>query len=311
MERFISEYSTSRGTVLDFLADNTIIQPSLFEFCSAFNLRIDAVSGGHVRLLTLSGLEAGVFSLQRDGNGSYYLFSSKLIQKEKASRRSSRSERDASKITGLITALKKNKEAPVDAEIIKRYKSGIMYAVSSIAASESRGGSFSMSTAEELAAAEFILGLRDEVSFNSTRESIRNKYDEYQKQISGKTQALRTAQRYARGCTLIGVRMSEALDRAHYLVAKVDFDMTLNPAAPASYQLRYQTPLTRYQSLAQVEGLSTTVPILRTYFESLPGHKKTNELCVPHDDKYYPDIDVATGFHYNDYLWVLIPNEGE
>ena len=311
MERFISEYSTSRGTVLDFLADNTIIQPSLFEFCSAFNLRIDAVSGGHVRLLTLSGLEAGVFSLQRDGNGSYYLFSSRLIRKEKASRRSARSERDASKITGLITALKKNKEAPVDAEIIKNFKSGIAYAVSAIATSGVRGGSFSMSTAEELAAAEFILGLRDEVSFNSIRESIRNKYDEYQKQISGKTDALRATQRYARGCTLIGVRMSEALDRAHYLVAKVDFDTTLNPDTPASYQLRYQTPLTRYQSLAQVEGLSTTVPILRTYFESLPGHRKTNELGVPHDDKYYPDIDVATGFHYNDYLWVLIPNEGE
>lgn len=311
MERFISEYSTSRDAVLDFLADNTIIQPSLFEFCSAFNLRIDAVSVGHFRLLTLSGLEAGTFSMQRDGEGTYYLFSSKLIQKEKASRRSSRSDRDASKITGLITALKKNKEAPVDAEIIKRYKSGVMFALQSIMASASRSASFTMSSAEELAVAEFVLGLRDEVSFNSTRESIRNKYDEYQKQISDKGGALRTAQRYAEGCTLIGVRMSETLDRAHYLVSKVKFDTSSNHINPTAYQLQYQTPLTRYQSLAEVEGVNTLVPIFRTYFESLSNHKKINELYVPQDDKYYADIDVATGYATNDYVWVLIPDQGE
>ena len=68
----------------------------------------------------------------------------------------------------------------------------------------------------------------------------------------------------------------------------------------------FHTPLKRYSSLMDCPEIAPHVPIIAAWASGMTHADKTNELNLPRADKYYEDIDVASGYQSRE-SWHLIP----
>ena len=306
IENIISPFA-DREKTWTHLNNHINLTQFALEFCHAFNVKVgvnEMARGGSLRVYTPNGFEAGILFTNSDREGLFYVYKSELIQKSKSSKRSGRDERDGSRPASVIAAVKRNKEQPDEKALIENEKPSMKYAINAITYSTNRVPTISLTASEALAAVEYILGVKDGLAFAATKDTLEDKYNEYQRKLETSDMSHVTQKRFMEGCHIIGIRRRPEA-ASYYLVGEAKF-----ADVNGQYQADIQGSLKRYATLADHPELCTVAPIIRTYFQGRPN-KENNDLGVPQNDAYYEDIDVATGYQSGAMTWVLIPKRGE
>lgn len=304
MIQIISQFADATK-VQDTLNGDPNLTKLAYEMCNNFNLKLSQSRTG-LRLLTPEGLNAGRISAQKERNHKksedeiVYYYSSETIKKDKGSVRSDRRTRDSTSIASLIRTIKKNNEAPTADAILKSYGRGMAYAFTST----SRGsGNASISLSGDIIHSLVLnhLGI-DTTSIHHHTNAIREAHIQYERSMNVNRNAAKTFNRFCRGVKLVGA--IDELDDRHYLVGVATYD-------PAKSEVKIQAPLKRYNTLRECPDLATDLPIIRAYTEGTSEFDANNDFGLPWRDKYYEEIDVATGYTDRNSLWVGIPLEHE
>lgn len=313
IENIISPFA-DREKTLNHLNNHINLTQFALEFCHAFNVKVgvhDWGRSGSLRVYTPNGFEAGILFTNTDREGLFFVYKSELVNKQKASKRSSRDERDGSKPASVIAAVKRNKEQPDEKALIEEQKPAMKYAINAITYSANRAPTISLTASEALAAVEYILGVKDGLAFAATKDVLEDKYNEYQRKLESADSSHVTQKRFMEGCHIVGIRRGHTNttdgtpSAFYYLVGEAKFALV-----NGQIQTDIQGSLKRYATLADHPELCTVAPIIRTYFQGRPN-KENNELGISQNDAYYEDIDVASGYQGSNMTWVLIPKRGE
>lgn len=305
-QRFLSEFADTN--LVEQTLDN---QPRLanlaFEFCSKFNTKLiehpaaHASGGtpGKIHVITNSGITIGALSVGEDSDGEYYVYHSNFISKERSSKRSDSRSRDAGKISTLLRALANNKDIPPEQIVMTKLTGGLRYAYRAIDSS----GRARLEVTNDLAItmAEYILKINED-NLTNNLEDLRVRYDDYAKQKAKNERGRALSKRFAEGSTSICIFTTGRAP--YYVVCDSAYDEKKD-------DITFTGAPKRVKSLSEVPELVSDVAIIKAYFDT---HKNehdagNNELGVPRRDKYYEDIDIATGYSESDLMWVIIPKK--
>lgn len=280
------------------------------EINASFGLQVGGVSFVNtikpsVRFVTAEGILCGSGSVSRDGakNGSAvyrYYVTLPTISKEKASANSDRRTRDSVNLPALIRAIKKNAEEPTDSTLIKTFNDGMKYTMKAVASAGKGHPRMSFDTNLCLSVAKFILGVDSSLS-DVYISHLKDKFDQFQSEMQSFEAVNADYARYARGVTLVCINTVD--DKPHYLVCEATFNTDDD-------RFELHGGLKRYNSLAD-SPLASTATMIKTYFQGTLHYDGTNDLGVIMSDKYYPDIDISTGYINRGELWVAIPKHSQ
>lgn len=304
---FISQYAKDESKIQAVVERFPELGRAAAEMCHAFGLKVDV--NVHlpdtiptINLLTNDGFAAGVLSQKSmygspRGKDDYFHYTSGLVCKERASARSDKMSRDATKVTGIINALKKNREAPTPENISRLWSQSLRYAFTTIR--ESRRGSYRIDLTDEQKLSLLKLFIDgDKMSVEANRENLQRVYDEYRQNIASVKDLEATTQRFSEGCTAIGV-----------LPNPVDHESVIYVVGDATYDDKTGETKTqnarRYETLSD-SPVSTEAVIMRTYAQGQNWFDSDNELGVPMRDMYIEDLDMSMGY-INGNRWLIIP----
>jgi hypothetical protein len=301
---YISQFANAEATQKQ-MDDNPKLKSLAMQVCHEFNLRVHQHKELHkLEILTEQGLPVGniaVIKDYRDGEFYYEVSMPDIITKEKSSARSDRNSRDSDKVATLLKSIKKNKEIPTLEKLTKNYLQCLFYALQRVG--EAHNPSISIHNDVALSAIKFALGI-DTMEVQLHTAKLQETYDQYMKSVSELSNAKDNQARYLKGCTAIGIaggRWSDS-NAPYYLVGNVGADENGN--------LAFQGNLTRYATLTDTEH-APTAAMIRTYMQGNKNGSGNNDLGVPWSDRYYNEIDIATGYTGNTGLWTLIPKHAE
>lgn len=307
----VSQFADRERTE-NVLSNNEMLRRFAREFCREFGTKVmehkdfsDRYPNNKLRLLTVSGMEAGFISIERynGDDENHYNVTMPTIRKEKASKRSDRGARDSDKLLTLFRVLKKNKEEPTDAKLLSQYRPSIRYALDRIireSAPEIR-----IDNAVTLATVKLALGIDNgEVQFHTSK--LQKAYRKYMQQKEKFDNAANDRKRFDKGFYAVGVMHANRYN-AHYLVTEGEGGVDEH----GNTCTVIQPTVTRYTSLAD-SPLAVTAMMIRAYGEGQNWDGEDKDIKLPWADKYYPDIDIATGYSGRDLgVWLLIPKHGE
>lgn len=305
----ISQFADQERTE-NILANNDMLRRFAHEFCHTFGTKVrqeknyaDQYLNNILNILTASGLEAGkigIYRHQGESENHYRVTMPQVIRKEKSSRRSGKDERDSDKLTTLFRALEKNKEIPTDEKIMRVYKGPMRYALGRV--KDRREANISLSQDTIINMASFVMKGIDQLRSDTTNE-VAAAYATYLKAKSKQDEGIKEFERFSKGFHVVGVMGS--VDK-YYLVTEGTATGTEND------EIHIQPNVTRYQSMAD-SPLAATAMMIRTYAEGkLNVDTDANDFRLPWGDKYYSDIDIATGYSGREQgLWIVIPKHGE
>ena len=134
----------------------------------------------------------------------------------------------------------------------------------------------------------------DKVSVETYRKDVEAAYAGYLDRLAKFDEAKQSLKRFDNS-TAIGI-VPDGNNNWFYIIA----DASDSPSVDAL------TNWKRYNTLYN-SPLAADAAMIRTYME---GRMKTgeNELKLPFEDKFYPDIDISVGYSSTQHgLWVLIP----
>lgn len=229
----------------------------------------------------------------------FYYYSSRAVSKEKSSKRTGRNTRDASKITGLISAIKKYKDGPDQAKNARLmdFAAGIRTALNPVSSKHERNINVEVEPNIVTQLVEQYLGV-GEVSF-TLKDEIKKKHDEYLKKVAGQKELLSDVQRYKRGCKAIGI-LSGVLegDKPVYATARVIFNERT--------ELNYTEPLQLHETLSGTD-YAADAAMIRTFMRNNSRYDPENEIGVGFGDHYYKEMDFSMGYTRRGEQWVLIP----
>jgi hypothetical protein len=276
------------------------------EFCHAYNLRVINVANVNsrrevARLVTDGGINCGSVSVEYEGDNKYtYRASFNTINKDRASAKSERNVRDSNKISNLIRALKKNKEEPTEEALVKSMRRDITSPFSSVESDVRYGGpTISMPQEMQKAVMNFVLGI-DTVGMNAYIDDLKAIHSKYQSEIKSHEEKTSDSKRFKRGATVIG-HVTQHPSDPHYLVADVSMG--------SDGMFTFHTPLKRYNTLKEL-SIAPVVMMVNTFMQSRPDYNRDNEFGLSVRDKYYPELDISTGYtSHNNPFWIAIPKE--
>lgn len=308
MEHLISQFCSVPDKVVDMLSKSSEFKRAALDVAKAFNLKLSLNKDATYRdflfmnYTTNTGLPAGKLMYtrmygRRGGSDMYYSFRSPVISKENRGL-SSREQRDALKITGLISALRKNDESPTDEKVLKDIAHhGLRYAFSAVNERSLRRPTVSADSEVIVALIKHLIE-SDKVTVERHRDVIEQKYREYQDALEELKSAKQDTSRFVNGCTAVGcIPRSEYSDQ-FYIVADVAWDPKTGPVVH-SYR--------RYATLAD-SPVATDAVIIRTYAQDKEFFHSDNELGLRPMDKFLSDIDVSVGFQdHGRGVWALLP----
>lgn len=306
--------------ISDFVDDRVAFQSKVEEkvtppllnaaltFAGTYGLRIHGVLSDCVSFVTMSGLPAGELSYRKDCTrksknplGTFFHYHSRLISKERSTGRSDRYARDSDKVTGIISALKKNKEEPRDEALLGRFVNSMRYAFSS-ANPSTNPPTISLGYAETLALVKLFID-NDKETAENYRENVEKAYSTYLDKFAKMKDARANLSRFQKGCHAIGI-IPEGFggqSGTYYLVGDAEYDTVTNGYVLKNYK--------RLKTLANTP-LAADAAIIRTYAQGMPWYSSDidNELGLPPRDSYLEDIDVAIGYsNAESGMWALIP----
>lgn len=311
MENFISHIADRDRTMKFFESDNArmpLLRNLVREFCYTFNVKMGFLASKdsdapeflyhgspYIPVYTAEGMPCGTLRVKNDHDGDFYLFTSSVISKEKASSRSDRNTRDSTTIKGLINAIKRNKEIPTLEHCLSRYRYGIGDALRSTSRGSDRP-SISLSTESVVELIKMYTGETTHVTVHD--DAIRKAYSDYIAQLAKNSEMEKTFNRFREGCKAIGIINTD--EKPIYVVGDICW---------VEDNVRF-IDVTVHKSLSENERVAGDAAMIRTYMQGNNG-TTDNELGVRTTDRYYADIDIATGYSNHECVWVLIPNRGE
>lgn len=311
MENLISHIADRDRTMKFFESDNArvlLLRNLVREFCYTFNTRVGFLASKDsdgsealyrnqptIPVYTIEGMPCGTLRVKFDHEGDFYAFNSSMVCKEKASARSDKYTRDSTTVKGLINAIKRNKEIPSLEGCMTRYKYGIGDALRATSRGIDRPN-INLSSEAMLELVKMYLGETTYVMPHD--DSIRKAYSDYLEKAATNSEMEKNFNRFKEGCKGIGVLSTD--EKPIYLVS----DITWVGDTPNV------TNITIHKSLSENERVAGDAMMIRTFMQGNNG-TSDNELGVRTSDRYYADIDVATGYNNHECVWVLIPNRGE
>lgn len=217
---------------------------------------------------------------------------------KKVSQNGSKSSRVGTSISGVIRTIRKHNEVPTAERLIKDMLPGLNYAFTSIVSAVRSQPTIALSGDLAVACIRSILGVDSKLAYSYTAE-LQELFSEYQSKMKTFNSATDDLHRYEKGCLAIGIDQSAGYGKpASYIIGRAS-------------RVNGVPHLENLQRLDTLEGhpLSDVFMMIRTYMQSQPNHDQYNELYVPRNDKYYPDIDISTGYLQSTLFWVIIPDE--
>lgn len=282
------------------------------EFCATTKLKVAYANemGDRVWFHTANGFYGG--DLQFLPNGTMndrskprYIYTGPFVHKEKASANSNRNQRDSEKITGILSALRRNEEIPEERDIFSEFMPGISYGFNSCTQHKPKP-SINLDSDETYALIEFYLNNNPTFAAQH-RNRLESKYESYLDELDKIKDAKANLTRFAKGSKIIGIIPDPAPTGVgapdyYYVVGEAMLDGAQSDAVVL------QSPLERYDSLS-TSPVAADAAIIRTYTTGKSWFAKDNELGIPMGDKYYEDIDVGVGYASHETgWWVVIPN---
>lgn len=278
------------------------------EFCHAFNVKVthDALKDQSIRrhflrVVTPSGVPCGWLTANEDRSGVYYQYSSPHIQKQKASARSNKNQRDSEKISSLIQSIKRNGEAPNEQALFKSQAYGIVCGFRSI---QSNGSKDPIVLNDRAALTELVKHFLGHANAaEGYRDVITSAYEAYVNNMSNYNDRSLTLRRYMEGGVTAIASFTANESLPIYIVADV------TPVDIDKYHFTTQN-IKAYNDLSEVPDLQALAMMTRTYFS---GRHTTahngNVFGLPLGDTYHPEMDVSTGYASGDVLWILVPKK--
>jgi hypothetical protein len=276
------------------------------ELHAQFELYVDTVKEPRlhertVTLVTKSGLPAGKAYVTSNGlidSKPVYYVSMPTISKQQSSKNSDRNTRDSTKLSSLIRAIKTKKEIPTEEGVSSKLLVGSQYCFGNIRSNYRP--ELSVSGEMALAAVKHTLGLDNSnvQSYISDLKAALNSYEDKVKEAMNQEKSLA---RFYNGCTMVGIMETGHGTPPKYLVGKTEPYDTKNAGSTP----KLKAPLRVLNTLADTE-IAPLAAMCRTV---LSGYSAENELGVPYSDKYYPELDISTGYSTRGLMWVAIPDE--
>lgn len=316
--RYISQFVEDKAGFQAWLERNAAIARPATEMCEALNLKLRPVARldsdrNVVGFLTDTGMLAGelknerIYSGARSGD-NVFRYKGPRVSKDRGR---DKDTREAVKITGIISSLKKNDEVPTHENLMKNELHAVRYAFS--VTKNEREAHYGLDMTQQMQAA--LLRAYFDKNYDYI-EANKEKYDEHYSKLLKAEEKIRRSKgvfdRFAAGSTAIGVRAyynGYGDDELFYLVGRASFDMN-------TPRFDMNTPrlenVVRYNSLLG-SPVAADAAIIRTYMQG-QSHEplSNNELGIRKEDKYYYDIDVSLGFASGDgTVWLLIPDAAE
>lgn len=304
MQQFISPYANAQG-VQNLLNANKRLAEFAYEFCSRFNVKLykhvqEVVSNDRIGVITNGGLYAGQIQARRDSEGEYFVYQADHIKKARSSRRSNNNARDAKTISSLLRALVQNSEQPSDERLIEGMKGGMRYAFTQT--KTSTRPRLELSSDLSIAMCEYILNINQQ-NLTNVMKDVDTLYSEYTTKVKKMEDANANFKRFADGSRVIGIHNPLYGDGApFYLVTEAVYD-------ERSEKVNITAPVVRHETLSELPELVSDVAIIRAFFDTHANDygKHNNEFGAPRSDRYYPDIDISTGYLERNVFWLLIP----
>jgi len=292
MLNIISQHADQSRMESKFAAENQLAKFA-YEFCAEFKTVVGEHT--HARKLmveTHEGVPIAVIGVDKDGGDTFFTYRSDNVTKQRGSGRSDSMTRDSSSISSLIRVIKKKNEQPTLESMLKSLGSPIKYALGAIGAREEPR--VSMATDHAIALFEHVL--IDKHLSPDYIQFFQERYAEYLRDMKSHNEAEKHAERFRKGFTFVSLQGD--INRAtHYLVGSA--------VANSDHVMKLQGGVKRYNSLYE-SPLAPTVAIIAAHFSAKDTHR--NDFKMPRADKYYEDIDVASGYMGDGFV-VLIPNE--
>jgi hypothetical protein len=297
MEKIVSPYGDIQKTI-DMLNADTPLTKFAYEFCTEFNVQVQARSSDSMKVFSTEGVKLGIIYTETHRSNStganetvYFFESNNIIKKNRGTSRSNSYTRDANKIKSLIANLKKNKEIPQSKAVYEAFKNAIKYGFSVVANARSP----SVSIKDSLTIDLIEYALLDKPISTEHNEELAQAYKDYQLEMKKFLSSTKEKSRFAQGVKAIGIFRENA--KSYYLVGEADY---------INGDVNIHGDLKRYESLKDEPEFSSDVLMIRTYMQAQNSCDDTNEFGLPRRDIYYPEIDVSTGYS-SDELWVLLP----
>ena len=305
-QKFLSEFSDT-NLVEQTLNQNSRLANLAFEFCNKFNMKLIEHPSAHaglgvpkkINVITNSGVTIGALSVGEGSDGEYYVYHSNFISKERSSKRSDSRSRDAGKISTLLRALAKYNDIPPEHTVMTKLTGGLRYAYRATQITDKPR----LEVTNDLAItmAEYILKINEDNLTNNLSD-LKVRYDEYAKQKAKNEKGRALFERFAEGSTSICIFNTGRTP--YYVVCDTAYDAKKD-------DITFTGQHKRVKSLSEVPELVSDVAIIKAYFDT---HKNehdagNNELGVPRRDKYYEDIDIATGYSESELMWVILPKK--
>jgi hypothetical protein len=309
----VSPFCENVADVLDRLTiTETSLRSLAYEFCAAFDLKIDGqrITQKVLSLSTLNGYPAGFISTgsmyarrSSESELTYVYDNEFLIRKERSSGKTGRHQRDSTKIATLIRTLRKQDEAPTEANITDKLMMREAKAVLSPLYNSKRSYiQFQLDQDDVVSMTETILGVPNTGKYLD-KNSLQVEYNKYMAKIKESGSASLNIKRYERGMTLVGMYYEKGGYSENPLTCYFITDATIEDK-----NLVLQSPLKRYADLSSLPELSVTAMMIRTYMQG-GGAVPVNAFGIGMVDKYFDDLDITTGYRDNKFMWVAIPKE--
>jgi hypothetical protein len=308
IDNIISTYANAEA-VKNTLEHNEDLRKLALEFCSTYKTFIDcdSNSSNRVKVMFENGLDAGHIGIGWHGSERvkyYYYQSSVFVKKERVSVRADKSTRDSSSITGLMRAIAKNKEQPDMQMLLRSFSKGIKFALNTVKQGVTEGIAVNDKLTEDMLV-RCVEGTINESEFLLEIKSLYHLLMNRREDAKSRQQDFL---RFARGCRAVGIKcLSETNKQCIYYVGSVNAttdpsDRHIDSMTVHSFQ--------RYNDISACEAVAADLAIVKPYMTSLAFRGSINNpIGIPYDDRYYPDVDIATGYEDRNMLWVLIPNE--
>jgi len=305
LDNIISKFG-DRELTKTRLENNDALRNMALEFCATFKnvsvcASLNSQSLSHVDILMDNGLHAGSLYVTKDYNGEFYQYTSDVfVSKQKATGRANKQTRDSKTITGLIKAVTKNKEWPQYDGLYRSFRRGLSYAFN--ATCPGRPAQIDLSS--ELAGALVVSYIEKTDISGQYDATLLAKYDELMRKRREYMEGADAFKRFAKGCKVVAISQRTHAGPHTYYVGNVSATLDSRGGIQDINLIHFH----RYDFISECDLVAADMAIIKTYMQD-KIKDAFNPLHIPFADKYYPEIDIATGYDNREMLWVLIPHE--
>lgn len=306
IEKICSPYTDLATLTEVFNHSRPEFKRGVFDMCAAFNLKVDVAPRAapfrdDVWLVTPNGWVAGRLLYPQDESGYYFKYVSRAIRKSRGDGRADRNARAANKISDLIKVLRIKKEMITDASAFDYEKRGVSYAISCVRQELEQHSAPKVVIGYDAADAMFRAVLDGYPLPEVLRADVEEAKMRFRQEEVAYKEATESLRMFERGCHAVGL-FEHWSGETHYFVGKLKpiFNGHREPG------IELHGDMKRYTTLVGTE-VGTDAAIIRTFMQSHPHYNGNNELGLPRNDRYYPEVEVATGYAGDTMTWALIP----